>query len=294
MRRYYRELIKDKAEIELMRYSGAINAFTLKMIAKAIKPGVRASTLDSYAEALIRELGGEPAFKGYAPDGKNKYPYTITLSIDEEIVHGLPTEDKVIREGTIVSVDCGTKYKGWYSDSAITVPVGRVSKLKRKLIKVTEGALKLAARILRDGIWFSEYARAVQEYVESHGFSVVRRLTGHGVGRTLHEPPEIPNYLILGYDFQFLEGMTVAIEPMVAAGTGEIRFLRDGWTIVTADGKPSAHFEHTFLIKEGGTEPLTVVSQDLEGIFLEKTRKVVESYGKIIEKEEEEERGKRL
>ena len=290
MTRNLRQFVKDRVAIEFMRYAGAINNFVLRMLAKALAPGVKASTLDSYAEALIRELGGVPAFKGYAPEGHRPYPYTITLSVDEEIVHGLPTEEKVIREGSIVSIDCGTIYKGWYSDSAITVPVGRVSKLKRELIKVTRGALELASKILRDGIWFSEFARAIQTYVEKRGFKVVRGLTGHGVGRNLHEPPEIPNYLILGYDFQFLEGMTVAIEPMVAVGTGRIKFLGDGWTIVTANGKPAAHFEHTFLIKKEGTDTLTVVSQDLERVFLEKTRKVVEEYGKIFQEEKEEEK----
>ncbi len=292
MVRFKRKLrynLRSPEEIELMRYSGAINAFVLKKLEEALTPGVRASTLDQYAEALIRELGGKPAFKGYAPDGHTPYPYTITLSIDEEIVHGLPTKDKIIREGQLVSIDCGTVYKGWYSDSAISVLVGKGSSLKRKLIRVTRQALKLAMRIIRDGVRFSEYATKIQEFVESNGFSVVRGLTGHGVGRNLHEPPEIPNYLILGYDFQFLKGMTVAVEPMVAAGKGSIKFKDDGWTIVTVDGKPAAHFEHTLLVSDEGSEPLTVVTEDLEERFSEKVRKVVEHYGKILQKEKEEE-----
>ncbi len=281
---------REPYEVELMRYAGAINDFVLKRISELVRPGISAALLDEYAETLIYELGAQPAFKGYAPDGTNPYPYTITCSIDSEIVHGLPLESKVFREGQIVSLDCGTAYKGYYSDSAITVGVGRLTSAKRRLIRVTKRTLQLAVEILRAGMSHRQFARRIQTFAESQGYSVVRRLTGHGVGTALHEPPEIPNYVIPGFNFIFESGMTVAIEPMLSAGSPNIR-ITDNWAIVTEDGSDSAHFEHTLLIKEGGCEPLTVVTPELEEKFLEKVRKVIQHYEKVKEKTEEKGRG---
>lgn len=248
--------IKNAQEIDGIRKSCQIVAEVLKMLGEMIKPGITTKMLDEAAENYIRERGGIPAFKGYSQAGSFNFPSSICASVDNAVVHGIPGDEELI-EGQIISIDVGVQYKGYFGDAAKTYPVGRISELKKKLLKVTEEALYKGIAKARSGNRVSDISRAIQNYVESHGFSIVRELTGHGVGKYLHEDPSIPNYVISGPSPKLREGMTLAIEPMVNAGTYRVKTLRDGWTIVTEDGQPSAHFEHTILITKDEPEILT-------------------------------------
>lgn len=231
-----------------------------------MEDGVETIELDKIAEDYIRSKGGIPAFKGFKGDSRYPdFPGSLCVSVEEEVVHGIPSKRK-LREGEIVSIDCGVILDNYYSDSAITCPVGKISEEKSKLIKVTEEALLLGIEKAVEGNKVYDISRAIQEHCESNGFSLTRELVGHGVGRKLHEDPAIPNFLPpLMYRNNFpnikLEsGMTIAIEPMVHIGKKEVRSLQDGWTIVTADGSPAAHFEHTVLVLKGKAEILTLRS----------------------------------
>lgn len=248
--------IKNAQEIDGIRKSCQIVAEVLKMLGEMIKPGITTKMLDEAAENYIRERGGIPAFKGYSQAGSFNFPSSICASVDSAVVHGIPGDEELI-EGQIISIDVGVQYKGYFGDAAKTYPVGRISELKKKLLKVTEEALYKGIAKAISGNRVSDISRAIQNYVESHGFSIVRELTGHGVGKYLHEDPSIPNYVISGPSPKLREGMTLAIEPMVNAGTYRVKTLRDGWTIVTEDGQPSAHFEHTILITKDEPEILT-------------------------------------
>lgn len=248
--------IKNAQEIDGIRKSCQIVAEVLKMLGEMIKPGITTKMLDEAAENYIKERGGIPAFKGYSQAGSFNFPSSICASVDNAVVHGIPGDEELI-EGQIISIDVGVQYKGYFGDAAKTYPVGRVSELKKKLLKVTEEALYKGIAKARSGNRVSDISKAIQTYVESHGFSIVRELTGHGVGKYLHEDPSIPNYVIPGPSPKLREGMTLAIEPMVNAGTYRVKTLRDGWTIVTEDGQPSAHFEHTILITKDEPEILT-------------------------------------
>jgi len=256
--------IKTENEIDLIEKSCRIVADTLSLIEKYVKPGIETRELDKIAEDYILSMDGEPAFLGYEVDRK-KFPATLCISIDEEVVHGIPGSRKLI-EGEIVSVDCGCRKNGYYGDSAVTYPVGMVTEEKIKLMKVTNESLFLGINqaVTRNKIY--DISRAIQEYVESHGFSLTKELCGHGVGKMLHEEPSIPNFvppLLHRQKFpnvKLEKGMSLAIEPMVHAGTYHVRTAPDGWTVYTADKKPAAHFEHTVIVDDG--KPIILTLRD--------------------------------
>lgn len=250
-------LIKSKKEIDYIAESCRIVAETLQLVKSKVKPGVTTEELDLIAEDYIRSNGAIPAFKGYSQPGTPPFPGSICASIDEEVVHGIPG-NRILKEGEIISIDVGVLKNNYYGDAALSVAVGEISELKKKLLDVTEKSLYegIAQAIVGNRIHDISYA--VQNYVESNGFSIVKDLCGHGVGRFLHEDPSIPNYGIKGTGAKLKNGMTLAIEPMVNAGDWRVRTKDDGWTVVTADGLPSAHFEHTILVNGNKPEILTV------------------------------------
>ncbi|RKY49024.1 MAG: type I methionyl aminopeptidase [Candidatus Neomarinimicrobiota bacterium] len=243
--------IKTEEEIEKIRDSCRIAYRTVMMLGKYIKPGIKTSELNSIAEDFILKNGARPAFKGY-----KGYPATICTSINEEVVHGIPG-DRKLKEGDIISVDIGTCRNGYYGDVAFTFPVGEVDDEKKRLMDVTRESLYKGIEKAAPGNRLSDISHAIQSYVEANGFSVVRSLVGHGIGRNLHESPEVPNYGAPGMGPELKPGMCLAIEPMVNAGMYEVYTLDDGWTVVTLDGRPSAHFEHTVAITENGPVILT-------------------------------------
>ncbi len=247
--------LKSPEEIAIMRQAGRINALALQAVREAIRPGVSTAELDAIAEEVIRRHGARPAFKGYP--GPYPFPATITVSINEELVHGIPREDRIIQEGDLVSIDCGTVYRGFVADAAFTVGVGAVSPLAQKLLRVTEEALNIGIRMARPGKRTGDISAAIQEYVETHGFHVTREYTGHGIGRWMHEDPAVPNYGEPGTGELLRPGMVLALEPMVLVGTSETRVLEDQWTVVSADGSLTAHFEHTVAVTEFGPQILT-------------------------------------
>ena len=242
---------KSAAEIERMRAANVLVADVLAELAARVKPGVTTGELDAAAEMLVRAGGAEPAFKGY-----RGYPATLCASVNEQVVHGIPSERALI-EGDIISLDMGVKLNGFYGDSAITVPVGRVSGDVLKLLRVTQEALGKAIEQVRLGGRISDIGHAVQRHVEANGFSVVREFVGHGIGSSLHEEPQIANYGEPGRGPRLAEGMVLAIEPMVNMGRPAVRVLADGWTAVTRDGSLSAHFEHTVAVTKQGPLVLT-------------------------------------
>ena len=248
--------VKTKREIDLMRESCRIVAEVLTLIGSRLQPGVSLQDLDRLAEDWIRSRGSEPAFKGYGHDKKNLFPSTLCISVDDEVVHGIP-DARVLREGQVVSIDVGVRREGYYGDGARTFAVGGTSEENARLLKVTEEALYKGIEQARAGRHLHDVSHAVQRHVEAAGFSVVRDLVGHGIGRNLHEEPAVPNFGTPGTGMILREGMTLAIEPMVNAGISQVRVSDDGWTVRTADGKPSAHFEHTVVIRENGAEILT-------------------------------------
>lgn len=248
--------IKSPREIELIRESSQIVAEVLALVGTRIKPGVDAKELDEIAERFIRSRGGTPAFKGYGNDKKNLFPSSLCISVDEEVVHGIPNGRK-LEEGQIVSIDVGVRKNGYYGDSARTFAVGRISEEKQRLMRVTEESLYKGIEKAVAGNHIHDVSFAVQKYVEANGYSVVRDLVGHGVGKSLHEEPAIPNYGDPGTGVKLKEGMVLAIEPMVNAGTYKVEHDPDGWTVRTADRKPSAHFEHTVVVRKGEAEILT-------------------------------------
>lgn len=248
--------IKNAQEIDKIRKSCQIVSEVLKLIGSMIKPGITTKDLDKLAEDYIRSKGAIPAFKGYSQADSFNYPASICASPDDKVVHGIPNDEPLL-EGQIISIDVGVEYKGFFGDAAYTFSVGKVSELKNRLMSVTKTSLYKGIEEAIDGNRVVDISRAIQNYVESNGFMIVRELTGHGVGKFLHEDPIIPNYVISGSSPLLREGMTIAIEPMVNAGTHRVRTLNDGWTIVTEDGQPSAHFEHTVLITKNEPEILT-------------------------------------
>ncbi len=250
--------IKSEKEIDLMREAGRIVADVLKLLGKYIKPGISAYELDKIAEDFILSQGAKPAFKGYGFDKENLFPATICVSIDNEVVHGIPTQSKILREGQIVSIDVGVVKNGYYADAAKTFIVGQVNGDKKKLVEVTEKALYVGIEQAVEGNRLFDIGYAIQSYVESNGFSVVRDLVGHGIGKRLHEEPPVPNFGQKGKGIKLREGMTLAIEPMVNTGTWHVYFGSDGWTVYTLDGLPSAHFEHTIVVRKGKPEILTL------------------------------------
>lgn len=249
-------IIKTEQEIGYIRESSRIVAEVLELLKKHIKPGVTTLELDKMAEQHIRSRGGIPAFKGYSQAGSIDFPGSICASVNEEVVHGIPGSRK-LKEGDIISVDVGVLKNGYYGDGATTVPVGAVSAEVAKLLEVTEKSLYLGLEQAKAGRAVQDISFAIQSYVESNSYSIVRELTGHGVGRHLHESPQIPNYGKKGYGAKLKQGMTIAIEPMVNMGKRDVVFSDDGWTVFARDRKPSAHFEHTIAITDGEPEILT-------------------------------------
>ena len=244
---------KSASEIERMRAANMLVADVLHELETLVAPGVTTADLDGAAEKLVRAAGAEPAFKGY-----RGYPATLCASINEEVVHGIPSKKRALGDGDIVSLDMGVKLNGFYGDSAVTVPVGRVSDGVLKLLKVTQEALELAIAQVRVGGRVSDIGHAVQRHVEANGFSVVREFVGHGIGSSLHEDPQIANYGEPGRGPRLAEGMVLAIEPMVNMGRSAVKVLADGWTAVTRDGSLSAHFEHTVAVTKDGPLVLTM------------------------------------
>ncbi len=243
--------IKTREEIELIRESALIVSMTLGEIAKVIKPGISTLELDKIAEEFIRDHGAEPGFLGLYD-----FPNTLCMSPNEQVVHGIPNKEP-LQEGDIISVDCGALKNGFYGDHAYTFAVGDIDKDTKKLLEVTKESLYLGVRQFKAGSRVGDVGNAIQQFTEGHGYGVVRELVGHGLGREMHEDPEMPNYGRRGKGKKFLEGMVVAIEPMINLGTHRIRQFSDGWTIKTADEKPSAHFEHDVAIVNGKPELLS-------------------------------------
>lgn len=239
-------ILKSRSEIEKMRKSNAIVAVILEELRKKIRPGVKTIELDRLSEELALKKGARPAFKGY-----RGYPYSLCASVNSEVVHGMPS-DKELKEGDIVSLDFGILNDGYYGDAAVTVPVGEISPAAKRLLRVTEEALYRGIAEVKAGNRIGDISAAIQGHVEASGYSVVRDLVGHGIGKSLHEDPQVPNYGLSGRGVELKPGMVFAIEPMVNEGTYRVEILRDGWTVVTADGKLSAHFEHSVAITENG------------------------------------------
>jgi methionyl aminopeptidase len=248
--------IKTRRELDHMREACRHVAEILLELREMVRPGITTRELDRYAEKAIAERGVESSFKGYDPHGLPKYPAVLCVSVNEEIVHGIPGP-RVLEEGDIVGLDFGVSVEGFHGDSALTVPVGRVGAEPRRLLEVSRRALDLGMQQMVPGNRLSDIGHAIQSCAEGAGFSVVRVFAGHGIGRKLHESPWIPNYGKPGRGPRLVPGMVFAIEPMVDAGGPEVRVLEDEWTAVTADGSLSAHFEHTILITENGPEALT-------------------------------------
>jgi methionyl aminopeptidase len=245
--------IRTPREIEKMRRSGQLVREVLEHVRKAVKPGASTLDLETAAAEKIKELGATPAFKGY-----HGYPCVLCTSINNEVVHGIPSAERKLRNGDLVSIDTGVVMDGYYGDSAITVAVGqKVAAKARKLLEVTEASLESAIRAVKAGATLGDVGAAVQERVEAEGFSVVRDFVGHGIGTKLHEDPQVPNYGTRGEGPKLKAGMVLAIEPMVNAGSPAIQVLKDGWTAVTEDGSWSAHFEHTVAVTTNGALVLT-------------------------------------
>ena len=245
--------LRGKEEIEAIRAAARLVARTLAMLGSEVRPGVSTASLDQLAEAFIRDHGGRPAFKGY-----RGFPASICASIDDEVVHGIPGP-RSLEEGDIIGIDVGVEMDGFYGDSAITFPVGRVSDEATRLLQVTREALERGVVQAKAGNRVGDISHAVQSFVEAQGFSVVRSLVGHGIGRQMHEEPQVPNYGTPERDPRLMAGQVVAIEPMVNAGVTEVVTQPDGWTVVTKDGRLSAHFEHTVAVGQGGPDILSRV-----------------------------------
>ncbi len=245
-------VLKSKQEIALMREAGRLNAQAIELVRGMVKPGVSTAELDAAAYEFITKHNAIPAFKGY-----RGFPASICASINEQVVHGIPSKTVVLKEGEIISIDIGTILHGFVGDSAVTVAVGNVSDTAKRLLETTEGCLAAGIAAARPGNYLEDISGAVEDYATEHGFSVVREYVGHGIGHEMHEDPQIPNYRQGKRGPQLRPGMTLAIEPMVNQGTWRTRTLRDKWTVITQDRKLSAHFEHTIAVTEGEPEILT-------------------------------------
>ncbi|MEQ8151278.1 MAG: type I methionyl aminopeptidase [Smithellaceae bacterium] len=244
-------ILKLPDEIERARASSQIVAEVLNKLRDRVKPGATTKELDRFAEEVARKRGAKPAFKGY-----RGYPYSLCTSVNEEVVHGMPSE-RILKEGDIISLDFGVFYNGFFGDAAITLPVGKITDVARKLIEVTEQSLYAGIEQAKKGNRLGDISSSVQQTVEPPGFSVVRDFVGHGIGRNLHEDPQIPNYGKKGRGIELKSGMILAIEPMVNQGSYKVKILEDGWTVVTEDGMLSAHFEHSVAITDNGPEILS-------------------------------------
>ena len=248
--------IKSNREIELMREAGRILAIVHDELEKAIKPGITTKQIDKLGEEIIRSYGCIPSFLNY-----NGYPASICVSVNDEVVHGIPNKKRILREGDIVSLDAGVIYKGYHSDAARTHAVGEISKEAQRLIDVTKQSFFEGIKYAKAGNHLYDISKAIQNYVESNGFSVVRDLVGHGIGKNLHEEPQVPNFKQKGRGLRLQKGMTLAIEPMVNAGAYDVWWLEDDWTVVTQDESLSAHYENTILITDGEPEILSLIKK---------------------------------
>ncbi len=248
--------IKSSREIEIMREAGNILAIVHEEMAKAIKPGISTWDIDKIGYDVIKSYGCTPSFLNY-----NGYPASICVSVNDEVVHGIPSKQRIIQEGDIVSLDAGVIYRGYQSDSARTIAVGEISSEAKKLIEVTKQSFFEGIKFAREGCHLYDISNAIEDYVVAHGFSCVRDLVGHGIGRELHEDPQIPNFRQRRRGVKLQAGMTLAIEPMVNAGRYDVCWLDDDWTVVTEDGSLSAHYENTILITKGEPELLSVRKQ---------------------------------
>lgn len=246
--------IKSQHEIELMREAGKILAKTHDELAKAIRPGMTTLEIDKIGEEIIRSYGCIPSFLNY-----EGYPASICVSVNDEVVHGIPSKDRILVDGDIVSLDAGVIYKGYHSDAARTVAVGEISEEAKKLIEVTRQSFFEGIKFAKEGYHLHDISNAIGDYCESRGYGVVRDLVGHGIGRNLHEDPEIPNFRQRRRGIKLQAGMTLAVEPMVNIGTCEVSWLDDDWTVVTDDGSLSAHYENTILITKGEPEILSLL-----------------------------------
>jgi methionyl aminopeptidase len=240
-------VLKTPAELAIMDRANALVQETLQMLAEHVRPGVSTAELDRLAEEFIRAKGGKPAFKGY-----QGYPATLCTSVNDVIVHGIPSEECILQEGDIVSLDCGVVLDGYYGDAALTLPVGRISERARRLLQVTRECLELAVEQVRPGRRLGDVSATIQRHAEAAGYSVVREFVGHGIGRQLHEEPQVCNYGVPGTGPELKPGLVLAIEPMVNEGKPGVRIAADGWTARTEDGKLSAHFEYSVAVTENG------------------------------------------
>lgn len=250
--------IKSQREIELMRAAGKLLAKVHETLGHEMKAGMSTLDVDRLGEEMIRSFGCEPSFKGY-----NGYPGSVCVSINEEVVHGIPRKDRIIQEGDIVSLDMGLIYKGYQSDAARTHGIGTISEEARLLIERTRQSFYEGIKFASDGHHLHEISNAIGTYAESFGYGVVRDLVGHGIGTAMHEEPQIPNFTQLRRGIKLRSGMTLAIEPMIDIGTYEVEWLDDDWTVVTADGSLSAHYENTILVTEGEPEILTLTDEEI-------------------------------
>ena len=244
--------LKSPREIEKMRRSGKITSRVLTQLMQAVRPGMTTAELDAMAEHGIRGAGGIPTFKGY-----NGFTASICASVNDEVVHGIPGS-RCVRDGDLLSIDIGTTLDGYVSDSAVTVAVGNVSEEARRLLSVTQECLTIGIEQMRCGGHVGDIGAAVQAHAERHGFGVVRELVGHGVGQAMHEEPQVPNYGEAGTGLELRPGLVLAVEPMITQGSPKVKVLKDGWTVVTADGKLAAHFEHTIAVTDEGPKILTL------------------------------------
>lgn len=252
--------IKSQEEIKILREGGKILASVLYEVAEEVSPGIATIKLDELAEKLIKKNGGEPSFKNYKTyQDKISYPASLCVSVNDEIVHGIPSEEKILKEGDIVSLDLGMKYKNLYTDMSITVPVGKINKEAEKIIKTTKKSLDAGIKAIRDGARIGDIGFAIQSCAEKNGFNVVRKLVGHGVGYKVHEMPDVPNFGTKGNGLELKQGMVLALEPMLTVGSPDIILDKDNWTWKTKDGSLSALFEHTVAVTKKGAEIITCV-----------------------------------
>ena len=253
-------VIKNRSEIDLMKKAGEVTADILKELPSVIRPGMSTKELDKWIEDYILRNDMKPAFKGYGG-----FPAAACISVNEEIIHGIPSKRKILREGDIVTVDLGTIYKDYYSDAARTYPVGKISDECAKLIKVAEESFFEGLKFCRKGYRLGDVSHAIQSFVEAAGFSVIRDYTGHGVGRDLHEDPPVPNYGKAGHGPKLVPGMTLAVEPMIAAGDYVVDVLDNDWTVVMSDGRMCAHYENSLVITEG--DPILLTCKDRQEVI---------------------------
>ncbi len=254
--------LRSQREIDLMARAGTVVADVLSKLQKVAEPGVTTGRLDSIALQMTTDAGAEALFKGVRnPHARIPFPGAICASINEQIVHGIPSDNIELKQGDILSIDFGVRLNGYCGDAAVTIGIGEISEDKRKLIDVTKYVLEMAIAKAKPTVKWSQIASQMQQYAESVGFSIVKDFVGHGIGRKMHEEPRVPNFVsdeLLADDIVLTEGMVLAVEPMINAGTSAVRTLENGWTVLTKDGKCSAHFEHTIAIAENGCEVLTV------------------------------------